>query len=570
MLSTLEQDRPEVLVVGAGPVGLTLAVSLGRMGIRCTLIERSERAGILPKMDLSNPRSMEIFGRLGLAEKIRAAGWPLDARFDVHVGPALRDKPYKVLSYPAITEMQAQIAQCNDGSMPREPYERISQYNLEALLRKEAEAMEHVSVRFGHELISLEQGSEGVCATIRTAAGSVGTLRTQYVAACDGGNSTIRRLLDIPLSGRSAVSRMFMIFFRCPDLLERANLAPFRHFYLAGKRQGALVAQDDLKRWSMHIQISPDTDASQLDPKIELREALGLDLDVEVLYSGAWTPHLVVADRYSQGRVFLAGDAVHQYIPTGGFGMNTGVAEADNLAWKLAAVLRGWGGPRLLQSYHDERQPIAERNCKAAGYAAEGSAAWRALYSPTVLEPTLEGLQARERLAEAIDTYQRRSHEQKGIELGYRYVGSPICFDEGGPLPDPNSPVYEPTATPGARLPHTWLEPNVSVHDHIGFRMTLLALDAKPSDVAAFEQAAHDLGIPFDAVVLNEREDLRKLYQAQLLLLRPDLHVAWRGDQASDPHALLSVSTGVRALPARGSRRRRAAHPRRICASARR
>ena len=541
--SSTEKDA-EVIVVGAGPVGLTLAIALGRQGIRCTLIERAEQGGILPKMDLSNPRTMEIFGRLGLAEQIRQAGWPLDARFDVYVGPSLREEPYQVLSYPSIDEMQSQVAECVDGSMPREPYERISQYNLEALLRREAETIEHVSVRFGHDQIALEQGSDGVRATVRKLKGEKEVLHATYLVGCDGGNSAVRRLLDIPLSGRSAVARMFMIFFRCPDLLERTGLPPFRHYYLAGKRQATLVAQDDLKRWSLHVQIAADADVSKLDPSVEIREALGLELDVEFLYVGAWTPHLVVADKYSSGRVFMAGDATHQYIPTGGFGMNTGIAEADNLAWKLAAVLRGWGGSQLLDSYHNERQPVGVRNCKAAAYAAEGSASWRALYSDLVLERTTEGLQARKRLAQAIDNYQRRSHEQKGIELGYRYVGSPICFDEAGPLPDPDSPIYQPTATPGARLPHAWLEPGVSVHDRIGFGMTLLALDAEPNDVLAFQNAARDLRIPLDVVVLKERPDLRSLYRARLLLLRPDLHVVWRGDLADAPAKILSVGTG--------------------------
>jgi 2-polyprenyl-6-methoxyphenol hydroxylase-like FAD-dependent oxidoreductase len=544
MQSSPTQENTEVLVVGAGPVGLTLAVALGRQGIRCTLLERAKQGGILPKMDLSNPRTMEIFGRLGLAEQIRKAGWPLDARFDVYVGPSLREGPYQVLSYPSINEMQSQIAECVDGSMPREPYERISQYNLEALLRREAEAIEHVSVRFGHDLIDLEERPDGVRAAVRKPNGEKEDLYATYLVGCDGGNSAVRRLLDIPFSGRSAVARMFMIFFRCPDLLEQAGLPPFRHHYLAGKRQAVLVAQDDLKRWSLHIQIAADADVSELDPRVEIREALGLELDVEPLYVGAWTPHLVVADKYSRGRVFMAGDATHQYIPTGGFGMNTGIAEADNLAWKLAAVLRGWGGSHLLGSFDDERHPVGVRNCKAAAYAAEGVASWRALYSPLVLEKTNEGLQARERLAKAIDLYQRRSHEQKGIELGYRYVGSPICFDEAGPLPDPDSPVYRPTATPSARLPHAWIGPGVSVHDRVGVGMTLLALDAESNNVIIFQNAARDLRIPLDVVVLNDRPDLRTLYGARLLLLRPDLHVVWRGDFADAPERILSVGTG--------------------------
>jgi 2-polyprenyl-6-methoxyphenol hydroxylase-like FAD-dependent oxidoreductase len=534
----------EVLVVGAGPVGLTLAIDLGRRGVRCTLIERNAEGGVLPKMDLSNARTMEIYGRLGLAEKIRRAGWPLDARFDVHVGPSLVEKPYITLPYPSILEMQKKIATCQDGSMPREPYERISQYNVEGLLRKEAEAMDNVTVLFGHGLVDFEERDDYVVARIRKRDGNETTITSSFLVGCDGGNSTVRNILGIGLSGETAIARMFMIFFRCPSLLEKTGLQPFRHFYLAGNRQGALVAQDDLKRWSLHIQIAPDADVSKLDPGIEIKEALGIELETDVIYAGAWTPHLVVANQYQKGRILIAGDAGHQYIPTGGFGMNTGIGEADNLGWKLAATLRGWGGPRLLQSYEEERHPIAERNCKAAAYAAEGSRSWRNVYDPSVMLDTPKALERRGDLVEAINAGQRRSHEMHGIEMGYRYMSSSICLHESGSLPDPDSPVYIPTATPGARLPHAWLEPGISIHDRVGQHFTLLAIGAETPQVAAFEAAARRLGLPFDVLNVGDRADLLSIYGARLLLLRPDLHVVWRGDQAADPGMLLALGMG--------------------------
>jgi 2-polyprenyl-6-methoxyphenol hydroxylase-like FAD-dependent oxidoreductase len=243
----------QVLVVGAGPVGLTTAISLARQGIRCTLIERADKVGILPKMDLSNARSMEIYGRLGLAEKIRNAGWPLDAKLDVYVGPNIVDRPYKVLRYPSILDMQARIAECSDGSMPREPYERIAQYNIEALFKSEAEAQENITVLYGHELTSFADGDEGIRATARTTGGNDVIISAAYLVGCDGGNSLVRRQLGVQLDGQSAVARMFMIFFRCNDLLQKTGLRAFRHYYIAGKRQAALLAQDDLKRWAVPV-----------------------------------------------------------------------------------------------------------------------------------------------------------------------------------------------------------------------------------------------------------------------------------------------------------------------------
>ena len=541
---TRENDTPEVLIAGAGPIGLTLAVALGQRGVRTVLIERSPEPGILPKMDLANARSMEIFGRLRLADKIREAGWPLDAPFDVYAGPSLTEPPYAVLSYPSISEARQHIAAARPGTLPREPYERISQYTLEALLLDEARALPGVDVLFGHQLVDLQQDADAVHATIRTPDGDRSTVTARYLVGADGGNSFVRNTLGINYSGPGDAARHILIFFRAPALFEKAGLGPFRHYYLAGERHGILIAQDDLKRFALHLEVEPGTDVAQLDAAEEVRAALGIDLDIELLHVGACTARLVVADQYRAGRVFLAGDSAHQYIPTGGFGLNTGIADADNLAWKLAAVLRGWGGPTLLDSYHDERQPVGLRNCRASEYAAIGVRNWRGRYDPSVHQDTATGLEKRRLLAAAFNTYQRRSHEQQGTELGYRYSLSGVVAHEPGPLPDADSPVYVPSAAAGSRLPHAWIEPEVSVHDHIGFGLTLLAVDAPPQLIGAFTDAAARRGIPLDVVRVDGRDDLRELYGAPLLLVRPDMHVAWRGYDMDAADAVLALCAG--------------------------
>jgi 2-polyprenyl-6-methoxyphenol hydroxylase-like FAD-dependent oxidoreductase len=539
-----DTDSAEVLVAGAGPVGLTLAVALGKRGVRTLLVERDPEPGILPKMDLTNARSMEIYRRLGLAEKIRSAGWPLDAHFDVYVGPSLAEPPYDVLSYLSILELQQRISMCSDGSLPREPYERISQYTLEALLLAEVRALPSVTVRFGHELTGVRQLSDGVRATIRSPGGRETAAAARYLAGCDGGHSSVRSNLGIRYSGPGGVGEFVLVFFRCPGLLKESGLKPFRHYVLVGDRNGALVAQDDLQRWALHLAVPPGTDIARLDAAGEVRAALGIDLDIEVLHFGSWTPRLLVADRYSDGRVFLAGDAVHQYIPAGGFGLNTGIADADNLAWKLDAVLRGWGGPGLLESYNDERQPVGARNMRASEYAASGVGMWRQAYDDSVRQDTTAGRERRRRLVAAFETYQRRSHEQHGTEMGYRYTLSAVINHEAGRLLDPDSPVYTPSAAPGSRLPHAWVSPGLSVHDRIGTGMTLLALDAEPQAVDVFRDAARAQRIPLDIVLLRGREDLRRVYGAKLLLVRPDLHVGWRGDEAAAAAAVLATCTG--------------------------
>lgn len=541
---THANDAQEVLVVGAGPVGLTLAIALGQRGIRTVLIDRNPVSGILPKMDLANARSMEIFRRLHVADKIRAAGWPLDAPFDVYAGSSLTEPPYAMLSYPSINEARQQIASGAPGTLPREPYERISQYNLERLLVEHARALPDVDVLFGHQLVDFHQDTDAVHAIIRTPDGERSTVTANYLVGADGGNSFVRTTLGIDYSGPGDAARHIQIFFRAPALLEKAGLGPFRHFYLAGERHGILIAQDDLQHFALHLEAAPGTDVADLDAATEIHAALGIDVDVEVLHIGAWTARLVVADSYRAGRVFLAGDSVHQYIPTGGFGLNTGIGDADNLAWKLAAVLRGWGGPALLDSYHDERQPVGWRNCRASEYAATGVRQWRAYYHPSVRQDTEAGREKRRLLAAAINTYQRRSHEQQGTELGYRYALSGVIAHEPGPLPDADSPVYVPSATAGSRLPHAWLEPEVSVHDRIGSGLTLLALDAPPGLTDPFTDAAARRGIPLDVVRVDGRTDLRELYGAPLLLIRPDLHIAWRGEGTDAADTVLALCAG--------------------------
>jgi 2-polyprenyl-6-methoxyphenol hydroxylase-like FAD-dependent oxidoreductase len=283
---THDNDNPEVLVVGAGPVGLTLAITLGQRGIRTVLIERNPETGILPKMDLANARSMEIFGRLHIADKIRAAGWPLDAPFDVYAGPSLTEPPYAVISYPSKLEAQQRIATGAPGTLPREPYERISQYTLERVLGDEARAIPGVDVLFGHQLVDFRQDVDAVHATIRTLDGEQSTVTANYLVGADGGSSFVRNALGIKYSGIPEVAHHVLIFFRAPALFEKAGLGPFRHYYIAGERRGILIAQDDLEQFALHVEVEPGTDVAELDAVEEVHAALGIDLDIEVRHVG--------------------------------------------------------------------------------------------------------------------------------------------------------------------------------------------------------------------------------------------------------------------------------------------
>jgi hypothetical protein len=244
--------------------------------------------------------------------------------------------------------------------------------------------------------------------------------------------------------------------------------------------------------------------------------------------------------------VFLAGDAVHLMIPTGGLGMNTGVGDAIDLSWKLAAAVQGWGGPALLDSYEIERRQVGDRNVGASRYASLGRRTWRAQYRPDIREATVAGQAVREHLARVADVEQRKTNEMIGAELGYRYVGSPVipAIEDEADGPEQHVREYVPTTWPGARLPHVWIEPGVSVHDRIGDGYTVLDLGGRSGDTEALARAMADLGAPFSTVTLNSPA-ARDVYGYDFILLRPDLHVVWRGNQGpDDPAAVAAIATG--------------------------
>jgi 2-polyprenyl-6-methoxyphenol hydroxylase-like FAD-dependent oxidoreductase len=529
----------QVLIVGAGPVGLTLAVELGRRGVRCTIVEQKPAPAKLPKMERCNARTMEIYRRMGIVEKVRAAGLPAHCPMDVFIVTSLIEPPLLHLPYPSVAEARAQIAAKNDGTMPLEPYQLISQYTLEPLLKSIAETLAPVRVRYGCTFLSFSQDAAGVTAEIETAAGTSEQIRTDYLVGCDGGTSAVRRQLGIKLAGEANLMQFRQALFRCDDLYERISIGKGRHYHVADGRATFLIVQDDTRHFTLHATVESDAEMAAMFEK-----TVAMPVDYEMLSVGEWKQNLLLAERYGEGRVFLAGDAVHLVIPTGGLGMNSGVGDAIDLAWKLAAVLEGWGGPGLLGSYEIERRQVGERNVAASTYASRGRRAWRAEYRPCLRDNTPEGAAARAHLARFAEREQRKSNEMIGAELGYRYVGSPIIWPESGEGPPHEFIDYVPTTWPGARLPHVWLEDGTALHDRIGDGFTLLRLGGTRADSAGVAHAMRATGAPLDVLDLAD-ETARAVYGCDLLLVRPDLHVAWRGNEAPErPERLAAIVTG--------------------------
>ena len=529
----------QVIIVGAGPVGLTLAIDLGRRGVRCILLEQKTAPQFLPKMERCNARTMEIYRRMGIVEKIRDAGFPRDCPMDVFIVTSLIEPPLLHLLYPSVAQAQAEIAARNDGTLPREPYQLISQYTLEPLLKSVAESMPNVDVRYGCEFIACEQDGGSVRARVRNSDGSTAKLTAQYLVGCDGGSSAVRRQLGIKLQGEANLMQFRQALYRCDDLFARIPIGKGRHYHVADAQATFLIVQDSTRHFTLHSVVDSDSDM-----KAMFEQTVAMPVEYEMLSVGQWRQNLLVADNYSKDRIFLAGDAVHLMIPTGGLGMNSGVGDAIDLSWKLAATLHGWGGPGLLASYEIERRQIGIRNVEASRQASRGRRAWRAAYRPNIRDQTPEGTETRANLTRIADVEQRKSNEMIGAELGYRYRDSPIICQEPGDGPTDNFMKYVPTTCPGARLPHLWLADGAALHDRIGDGYTLLRRARAQANTISLEQSFIALGAPLTILALDD-ERARDLYGYDLLLLRPDLHVVWRGNRLPDDAAkLAAIATG--------------------------
>jgi 2-polyprenyl-6-methoxyphenol hydroxylase-like FAD-dependent oxidoreductase len=524
-----------VLIAGGGPVGLTLALCLASHGVRCMLVERNAATTTHPKMDMTNSRTMELFRRLRIAESLRKVAVPEDHPLDVLWLTAMTGYELHRFPYPSVVEWRNVIRSNNDGSQPLEPPMRVSQVEIEPVLKAACERHELVDVRYAVAIEDLEQDGQGVTATLRSRDGTVESVRCQYLAGCDGGGSVVRSRLGVQVSGRWKIIPRYTAHFQS----DAAVLRRWGRAWHFQSSRGTLVSQNGTDVWSLHARFPEGATNDDVDPSALIEAFVGEPFPHRILIANAWAPHLVVADSYSQGRVFLAGDAVHQYSPTGGYGMNTGIADAFDLGWKLAATLHGFGGPALLASYEAERRPIALRNRDASGRHNDVRAEIAKLYDAQIGADGAAGEAARAKARLGIIALGNAENESRGIEYGYCYADSPIVSSERG-VEVPSDPVeYVPTTTPGSRLPSVFLADGSALLDCLGPWFTLLVFD--DGDAAAMLQAAQRRKVPLLLLKVRDDRDLAPIYQAPAVLVRPDQHVAWRGSLPRDETAAARI-----------------------------
>lgn len=523
--------KPRVGIVGGGPVGMTLALELGRRGVSCVVFEQRKTTTHEPRCTLTNMRSMEHFRRLGIAGRIRAAGVPRDYRQDVVFATRLCGHEIHRFEYPSIAEAeQTGRSVAFDHPAGAERPQRISQIFLEPVLKAAIEAEPHVEVCFGWRVDDIERGEDHVVLQVVGPGGAVREERVDYLAACDGGGSLVRKWLNIAMEGHPAVGNNLGVFFRSRDLRARTPLGDALFWWILNHEvRGVFIALDGRELYTYHQLVDLDLDIHHVDPVALVRQAAGADIEVELHAINPWQAHQLVAHRYRAGRIFLVGDSAHLNQPTGGFGMNTGIGDACDLGWKLAAVLDGWGGARLLDTYEVERRPIAVRNVAAAGRNAADLK--RHAVPPSIEADDAAGAMVRAMAGAQIAYGNRKEFESAGVQLGYCYDESPIVVADGTPAPVDDEVGYEPTARPGSRAPHVALGGGEILYDRLGSGFALLRLGA--ADPGPIVAAAATRGVPLTVVALD-RDDVRALYGAALELVRPDQHVAWRGEAAPE------------------------------------
>ncbi len=544
-----------VLVVGAGPVGLTLAIDLASRGIGVTVVE-TRIAGEPPnvKCNQVSARSMEVFRRLGFANQIRNAGLPAEYRNDVSCCVSATGAELSRIKLPSrMGRIRGEKGEDSWWPTAEFPH-RINQLFLEPLLFAHAAAQPLIRI-FNRTLFEeFAQGEEGVTAVARNLDnGERIAIRSLYLVGCDGGRSTVRHGIGAEFVGTPVVQRVQSTYFRAPKLISMLPAEP-AWMYLAfnPRRCGTMMAIDGKETWLIHNFLyhgEPDYDLVDRDWSIRNILGVGPDFEYEVISKEDWIARRLVADRFQDRRVFICGDAAHLWIPHAGYGMNAGIADAAGLSWMLAAVVKGWAEPELLNAYQLERQPITDQVSQFAFKMNERVSQQRREISPDIERQDEVGTATRAAFGK--ETYELYIQQQccGGLNFGYFYAGSPVIAYDSELHPTYSMGHFTSSSVPGCRAPHFWLNEDRSLYDALGDGFALLRFDLSVI-VTGIVDAAARRGLPL--VVLDlDGSDAHDLYARKLVLVRPDRHVAWRGDaEPASPMELLDLVRGARPMQA--------------------
>lgn len=544
--------RPFAVIAGGGPVGMVLALELGRRGIACVLL--NDRAGPTdrPKANATSPRSMETLRRLGVAARFRALGLPPDYPSDVTYFTRLSGYELARLRMPSWGAAVAETARGEGPWAGPEPAHRGSQLFLEQAMFERLADFPAIERRFGWRFERfVDRGDTVSVEAVEVASGRSETIEADYLVGCDGGGSRVRKGLGIELEGDTGIVRAFM---GGSMVSADVRLAPpagvkwparsWQYWVVNPEVRALSIAIDGADRYVFGFQMPQQRPLDDAYVSDMLVRACGVPALKEIISYVPWTAgYRLLAQRYGAGRVLLAGDAVHLFTPTGGMGMNTGIDDAVNLAWKLAAVAQGWAGPKLLASYETDRRPVGARNLGWSKHFADSVGTTPA--TPEIERDSAAGARERDAVGKRLAAHAAHEFLIPGIHLGFRYPNSPLVWNDGTPEPPDPANEYAPTARPGHRAPHLWLAPGVALYDKLGPEFTLLKLGGDGAAAAALVDAFAERRVPL-AVLALESADARALYGRDCALVGPDQIVYWRGDAAPrDPAALVDRMRGA-------------------------
>ncbi len=524
----------DVLVVGAGPSGLALAIELGRRGVSVLVVEQNDRVGQNPRAKTVNIRSMEHMRRWGIADQVRAAG-PLPPDYGLNVVFATRLFGHQITRFEdALFMSRARDDRFAEGS------QWIPQYKFEAVLRDHAATLPTVELRFGTKLASATQNTAGISAQlVDVQSGAETSQRAKYLVGADGARSIVRREIGARLEGEHGFVSVQGLILRIPGLGQMHPQGDALMYWSINADSPAMMGPMDTgDLWFWGSPVAKDAVLDDAEITRRVHGSLGREIPFEVVTKDPWAAHRLIADRYTKGRMLLIGDACHLHPPFGGYGMNLGIADAVDVGWKLAATLQGWGGPNLLDSYEAERRPLHRRTIDEA---VENLAFFGPYLQGGKLEDeTPEGSAERATLAEQVKAAKAREFHGLGMALGMTYHLSPLIVPDGTTPPAHDPMTYTPSASPGARAPHLWLDADTSLYDRLGSGFTLLV---EPSDnahatAAQFSAAAAERAMPLH--VQTVPADLMAAhYGARFALVRPDQYVSWRGDASTTSAQLI-------------------------------
>lgn len=533
----------DVLIVGAGPVGLTMAMDLAGRGVKVTVVE-ARRYAEPPNVKCNHvaARTMEVFRRLGVAQKVRDAGLPADYPNDVVFRTSVTGTELTRIPIPCRRDRYSETEGPDAWWPTPEPPHRINQLFLEPILLEHAAALPGVTLLNRTQMTGFEQDAEGVSVAILDMdSGATRTVRCRYLAGCDGGSSGVRKQMGAKLEGTPVIQRVQSTYVRAPALRALMPGKPAWCYYSVNPRRcGTMFAIDGHDTWLIHNHLNasePEFDSVDRDQSI--RDILGVDasFQYDIISKEDWVGRRLVANRFRDRRVFIAGDAAHLWVPYAGFGMNAGIADAINLSWLLAARVQGWGDEGMLDAYEAERQPITEQVSQFAMDHAQKMIRARGAVPPNIEAPGPEG--EAQRLAVGREAYELNVQQYccAGLNFGYYYTGSPIIATDDAQAPAYSMGGFTASTVPGCRAPHFWLRDGRSLYDAFGPAYTLLRFD-RSVDVSGLESTARQSGLPL-VVIDVDGEDTPPAYEHKLVMCRSDQHVAWRGNAIPVPAAEL-------------------------------